>query len=103
MPSTSAPTSARRRQATLANASRVATVHILDHHDLVKRFVKTARALREFIRENIGEPGHGAVASVVDLFLRDHGDDPRTAIKPAPARAATNTVGSPFAGLPNDQ
>jgi hypothetical protein len=78
-------------------------MHILDHRDLVERFVKTARALCEFIQENIGEPGHGTVASVVDLFLRDHGGDPGTAMKPAPARAATNTVGSLFAGLPDDQ
>jgi hypothetical protein len=87
----------------LAGEQRVATVHAPDQHDLVEQVVGLAGELRQFIWENGSGPAHWASASVIDLFLHEYGGNPGAATKPAPARAAVNTIRTLFAALTDDQ
>jgi hypothetical protein len=87
----------------LADDHRVATVHVLDQPDMVDRIIEGAREIRQFIQANGGKPVHGAVATVVHLYLHEYGGDLGAATPSAPARAATNTIAALFAGLTDEE
>ena len=89
----------------LADKRRLVTLHALDQHDLIEQTIAHVHELREFIRrESIGRTPRGVVVSVIRSFLHEH-ERAAWGSKQAvlPEEAATNTIGTLFAALDDDQ